>query len=305
MDKPISTVRVRVPAKINLHLGVGALGDDGYHRLTTVFQAVSLYDELTAEAAEPGVCELTMTGEGAQELPTDDRNLAVRAARLVSQRFAGGEPLGVRMTIKKAIPIAGGMAGGSADAAAALLACSVLWDLDADVAELTEVAAELGSDVPFSVLGGTAIGTGRGADVVPALSRGGLHWVLAISAGGLSTPAVYRRFDELEPAGCDLAMPTGLLNALAGGDPVAVAPHLRNDLTAAAVSLDPALQQTLDAGLEHGALAALVSGSGPTCAFLSRNEDDAVELAARLRADAVAGSVRRVKGPVPGARLLT
>lgn len=297
-------VRVRVPAKINLALCVGPLGDDGYHPLTSVFQAVSLFDELVAGWAEPGVFTLSMSGEGAETLPVDDSNLAIRAAKLVAERFGGDRELGVHMAIKKSIPIAGGMAGGSADAAAALLACSVLWDLDAEHEELRELGAELGADVPFSLLGGTAIGTGRGDQLVPALTRGTHHWVIALADGQLSTPTVYGRFDELFPDGCPLDPPETIMNALAHGDTEALAGALRNDLAAAAVDLMPSLQATLDAGLELGALAAMVSGSGPTCAFLCRNEDAAVALSTALGATGLVRAVRRVHGPVQGARLV-
>lgn len=297
-------VRVRVPAKINLALQVGPVGDDGYHPLTTVFQAVSMYDELVAEPDEPGRVSLTLSGEGADDLPLDDSNLAIRAAHLVAERFGGGEVSGVRMSIKKSIPVAGGMAGGSADAAAALLACSVLWDLDAEHEELRELGAELGADVPFSLLGGTAIGTGRGDRLVPALTRGVHHWVIALAEGGLSTPEVYGRFDELRPQGCSTELSTDLMDALARGDSAALAPLLRNDLAEAALDLMPSLRQTLDAGLELGALGAMVSGSGPTCAFLCRNEDAAMRLSTGLAAEGVARAVRRVQGPVQGARLI-
>lgn len=297
-------VRVRVPAKINLALCVGALGGDGYHPLTTVFQAVSMHDELVAAPDEPGRFTLTMSGEGSEALPVDDANLAVRAARLVAQRWAGDEDRGVRMTIRKSIPIAGGMAGGSADAAAALLACSVLWDLDAEHDELRELGAELGADVPFALLGGTAIGTGRGDELVPVLTRGTHHWVIALADGGLSTPAVYARFDELQPAGRPIDVPADLLDALAHGDSRALAPLLRNDLAEAALDLMPELEQTLAAGREQGALAGIVSGSGPTCAFLCQDEDAAVSLSNALSTSGVARAVRRVQGPVQGARMI-
>lgn len=298
------TVRVRVPAKINLALCVGPLAEDGYHPLTTVFQAVSLHDELTAQVDEPGAITVAMSGEGMDEVAADDSNLAVRAARLIADRY-GEDRFGVRLSIKKSIPVAGGMAGGSADAAAALLACSVLWDLDIDPEELREFGAELGSDVPFALLGGTAIGTGRGDKLVPVLSRGSHHWVLAVAEGGLSTPAVYRRFDELRPEGGSLEMPTALIEALACGDSVELGRHLRNDLADAAVDLRPQLQTTIDAGMELGALGAIISGSGPTIAFLCRNEEAAVSLSTTLGGEGVARAVRRVAGPVAGARLIT
>lgn len=297
-------VRVRVPAKINLALCVGPRADDGYHPLTTIFQAVSLHDELTAQLDEPGAISVAMSGEGTDQVAVDDSNLAVRAARLIADSY-GDDQFGVRLSIRKSIPVAGGMAGGSADAAAALLACSVLWDLDIDPEELREYGAELGSDVPFALLGGTAIGTGHGDKLVPVLSRGSHHWVLAVADFGLSTPEVYRRFDELQPDGASLEMPTELINALATGDSEELARHLRNDLTHAAIDLRPQLQTTIDAGLELGALAAIVSGSGPTVAFLCRNEEAAVALSVNLGAQRTARAVRRVAGPVAGARLLT
>ncbi len=293
-----------MPAKLNLALCVGPLAEDGYHPLTTVFQAVSLHDEVTAHLGEPGEISITMTGEGTDHIPVDDSNLAVRAAQLLAENYRD-DRLGVQLSVKKSIPVAGGMAGGSADAAAALLACSVLWDLDIDPEELREYGAELGSDVPFALLGGTAIGTGRGDKLVPVLSRGSHHWVLAFADFGLSTPTVYGRFDELQPEGGDLEMPTELINALATGDSEELARHLRNDLAEAAIDLQPQLQTTIDAGLECGALAAIVSGSGPTVAFLCSNEEAAMALSVTLGTQGVARGVRRVVGPVSGARLIT
>lgn len=304
MDPTPLGVRVRVPAKINLALGVGALEDDGYHQLTTVFQAVSLYDELYAADDEPGQISLELSGEGSGEIAVDDTNLAVRAAKLVAERFGDPDQLGVRLYLKKSIPVAGGMAGGSADAAAALLACSVLWDLDVNPDELRELGSELGADVPFALLGGTAIGQGHGDELVPVLTRGSHHWVLAFSDAGLSTPQVYRRFDELHPDGGSLTMPKALMNALTGGGSVALAEALHNDLAEAAIDLEPSLQQLLDTGLELGANAAIVSGSGPTCAFLCRDEAAAIDVSNRLTHAGLARAVRRVSGPVPGARLI-
>lgn len=297
-------MRVRVPAKINLALCVGQLGQDGYHPLTTVFQAVSLYDEIAVEWAEAAEFAVSVVGEYADAVPVDGTNLAVRAARLLAERYGQADALGVSMSIKKAIPVAGGLAGGSADAAGALLACAVLWDLDVDPEQMRELGAMLGSDVPFALLGGTAVGTGRGEELAPALARGSYHWVLAFGQHGLSTPAVYRRFDQLDPSDLPIEVPANLMNALSGGDPVALGKALRNDLAPAAVALQARLRQTIDAGLELGALGALISGSGPTCAFLAADESSAVDLSVALSAEGVCKSVRRVIGPVPGARLV-
>ena len=299
-----AAVRVRAPAKINLALCVGPARPDGYHPLATVYHAVSLFDEVAASPAEPGVFEVTTSGEGAGLVPAGEDNLAVRAARLLAATY--GDPvadLGVSLSVHKSIPVAGGLAGGSADAAAALLACAVLWGVDLEADDLRRLAAELGSDVPFALLGGTAVGSGRGEAVLPALARGTFHWVLAFGQHGLSTPAVYRRFDELNPGATAPRVPDALMSALRTGDPAQLGRALVNDLQPAALTLQPRLRRTLDAGLELGAVGALVSGSGPTCAFLARDEAAAVDLGAALSAEGVCRAVRRAVGPVPGARV--
>ena len=228
-------VRVRVPAKINLALKVGPPRPDGYHPLATVYQAVSLYDEVHAAWAEPDEFEVEVTGEGADLVPLDDSNLAVRAARLLARTHGTDDSLGVSLSIKKAIPVAGGLAGGSANGAAALLACAALWDIDVSAENLRALAAELGSDVPFALLGGTAVGSGRGEEVAPALARGTYHWVLAFGHHGLSTPEVYRRFDELNPDAAQPEIPAELMNALRGGDARQLGAALSNDLQPAAL----------------------------------------------------------------------
>ncbi|WP_394276261.1 4-(cytidine 5'-diphospho)-2-C-methyl-D-erythritol kinase [Luteococcus sp.] len=300
-------VRVRVPAKVNLALCVGDLDQDGYHPLGTVFHALGIYDEVVASPAPDGHTSLTISGEGADELPTDERNLAWRAARLLAGRH-GDPAMGVALHLKKQIPVAGGMAGGSADAAGALLACSVLWDLDTTPDDLHSLAAELGSDVPFGLLGGTAIGRGRGDQLVPMITRGTYHWVLAMAHEGLGTPGVFRRFDELQarpgarPSSTDI--PSGVTAALACGDVRALGAALCNDLQEAALDLRPELRETLQAGLDAGALGALVSGSGPTCAFLAANEAAAMDLRAALGQAPTVRATRRTTGPVPGASLI-
>ena len=298
-------VRVRASGKINLALRVGGVRPNGYHPLATVFQSVSLFDEIGVRWAEPGQFTVSVSGEQAELVPDDDRNLAVKAARLLADHFGPGR-LGADITIRKTIPVAGGMAGGSADAAGALLACSVLWDLDTSPDELRVFGAELGADVPFQLMGGTALGTGRGDELLPVLSRGSYHWVLALSADELSTPAVFRRFDQLNPdAPSELPMPTEVMNALVGSDAAALGQALLNDLEPAARSMRPSLVRILETGTELGALGAIVSGAGPTCAFLAGNEATAVDLSVQLSSLGLCRSVRRVTGPVPGARLIT
>lgn len=295
-------VTVRVPAKVNLELRVGAPRPDGFHPLATIFQAVSLYDDLTVEEATDW--SVTVEGPGTQDVPTDGTNLAVRALQLLGDEFRVETPVAV--TIRKQIPVAGGMAGGSADAAAALVAGDAFWGLGLDKPALEEIAADLGSDVPFLVAGGTAIGTGRGELLAPVLSRGTFHWVFALSETGLSTPAVYAEFDRLAPdAPRQVPEPKAeTMAALRQGDPYALAEALENDLQPAALSLRPDLAEVLDAGLEMGALGGIVSGSGPTLAFLVADNEAGLDLAVGLTASGVVRDVRRATGPVHGAHPL-
>ena len=293
---------VRAPAKVNLHLSVGRLREDGFHDLTTVFQAVGLYDDLELlRADEPSV---TVSGEGAEGVPLDGSNLALRAVALLAEHT--GQDPGVAVAIRKGIPVAGGCAGGSADAAGALVGCDALWGTGLSREELADVAAQLGSDVPFSLHGGTALGTGRGERLTPVLGQGTYSWVLALSGSGLSTPEVYRQLDrqrETGPVGV-VSDPADVLAALRQGDPVALGRALGNDLQAAAVALQPSLRLLLDTGRELGALGAMVSGSGPTVALLARDDGHAVALAAALAGQGVCSAVRRAEGPVPGARVV-
>lgn len=305
-------ITVRVPAKVNVQLGVGGLRADGFHDLANVFFAVGLFDEVTARELAPGEgVTLTCTGPDAAAVPLDDTNLAARAARLLAARHGRPEPA-VHLHIAKAIPVAGGMAGGSADAAAALVACDALWGFGTPFEVLLELAAELGSDVPFALLGGVALGRGRGEILEALPAEGTFHWVFAVADGGLSTPAVFRECDRLrEEAGtgsslADVPTPDAdpaLLAALATGDQVALAAALANDLQAAAVSLRPSLADTLRAGTEAGALAALVSGSGPTCAFLTKDADAAADVARALEASGTCRAAHATHGPVPGAEV--
>ena len=293
---------MRVPAKVNLALNVGATDNEGYHALGTLFQAVSLFDDLVARPAEAGVFRVSFRGEGASGLPTDDTNLVVRAARLLAETCGTGN-LGAEIRVHKRIPVAGGMAGGSADAAATLVACNQLWGTGLVTGQLHALAARLGADVPFLLHGGTAVGTGRGEKLKPVPVRGSLQWVLALSHHGLSTPAVFREFDRISPprpTGID----PGLLAALAGGDVRRVGSLLGNDLQQAAVNLHPELADVLAMGREAGAAGALVSGSGPTIAFLAGTPAAADAISDRLGLSSRVRAVRRAHGPVPGARIV-
>jgi 4-diphosphocytidyl-2-C-methyl-D-erythritol kinase len=295
-------VTVRVPGKVNLYLGVGDRRADGYHELTTVFHAVSLADDITVRAAD--ILSLRVHGEGADEVPADARNLAWQAAELMAEHV--GRLPDVEITIDKSIPVAGGMAGGSADAAAVLVGINALWELGVPRRDLHAIAARLGSDVPFALHGGTALGTGRGEELTTVLARNIFHWVLAFGAGGLSTAAVYAEIDRLRAAGepPQLLDPEPLLTALSSGDPHELAPLLGNDLQPASLSLEPNLRRTLRAGAEAGALAGIVSGSGPTCAFLCASAEAAVQVSAELAGAGVCRTVRVASGPVNGARVV-
>jgi 4-diphosphocytidyl-2-C-methyl-D-erythritol kinase len=348
----VTGVTVRVPAKLNLQLAVGPPRADGYHDLVTVFHAVSLFDEVTVVPADrDGVA---VTGEGADRVPADGDNLALRAvAALRAEGPAGVAKAGVHVSIAKRIPVAAGLAGGSADAAAALVACNELWACGLSQQQLAEIGAKVGSDVAFALLGGTAVGRGRGEQLTPALAPATqYHWVLAFADGQLSTPEVYATLDRLRaaqaggaakspsPARGGVAQPgaarpgtarsratqpgaaqsraaqsraaqspppdldAALMSALRSGDATLVGRTLSNDLQPAAVSLFPALRKTLAAGLELGALGALVAGSGPTCVFLASSADRALALAASLSGAGVCRSVARATGPVPGAAIV-
>ncbi len=302
MRAPVSSVTVRVPAKVNLHLSVGPLRADGYHDLTTVFQAVGLYDELTARRAD--ALSLVVQGETAGGVPTGPDNLAVQAVHTLAEH-AGVAPH-VSLLLHKGIPVAGGCAGGSADAAAALVACDVLWGLGMGKDELAALAARLGSDVPFALHGGTALGTGRGEQLTPVLAHGSYTWVLAVSEAGLSTPAVYRELDRLREEGPLRVQrtPDDVLQALRKGSAAALGAALANDLQSAATSLRPELRRLLVAGVQLGALGGLVSGSGPTVAFLATDTGHGEALAAALVADGLCAAAHLADGPVAGARVV-
>jgi 4-diphosphocytidyl-2-C-methyl-D-erythritol kinase len=300
------TVTARAPAKVNLHLGVGPLREDGFHELRTVYLAVSLFDTVTVA---PGAgLTVSVTGEGAGgDVPTDRRNLVWQAAELLATH--AGIPADAAIGVAKNIPAAAGLAGGSADAAAALVALDALWGTRASRSDLAGLAARLGSDVPFSLLGGVALGSGRGEQLAPVLARRTWHWVLGIAGEGLSTPAVYGELDRLRaagrlPDGTGLPPTDAVLAALRDGPVGALAAALTNDLQAPAFSLRPELRRALRAATDAGAAAALVSGSGPTVAALAEDEDAAVRLAAVLAGEGVFRTVRVAQGPVPGARLV-
>ena len=296
------TVEIQVPAKVNLQLSVGPKKEDGYHEVVTVFQAISLMDTLKISHADQ--FGISIKGDYTNGVPLDQSNLVYKAVELMSEKFDTGKTIDIE--INKSIPVAGGMAGGSADAAATLLGIDALYGLGLSKDELGDVARKLGSDVPFMLHGGTAVGRGHGDEITPALSRGTYHWVIAVSSSGLSTPSVYGECDRLR-TGLDIKDPSlndELLQALLSGDSTRVGKSLNNDLQAAAISLRPALRLILDTGQEYGALGGIVSGSGPSVAFLVADEDHSLDLAVALTSSGVVGSVARAQGPVSGAKVV-
>jgi 4-diphosphocytidyl-2-C-methyl-D-erythritol kinase len=305
-DAPL-VVHARAPGKINVFLKVGSLLEDGYHDVAIAYQAVSLYEDVRAYHADDFSVSTTGTVD-ISRVPDDASNIAIKAALLLARTT--GYRGGVRLEIEKHVPVTGGMGGGSADAAATLLACDALWGTQLPREQMLELAAQLGADVPFALTGGTAIGTGRGDQLSPALAKGQFQWVLALSDFGLSTPAVYSELDshrdrhaqDIFPADVAPSVDTNVLQALRAGDPHMLADTLYNDLQAPALHLEPSLAATLEVGEENGALAGIVSGSGPTVAFLAADLDSALELQIALSASRL--NVVRATGPVHGARII-
>jgi 4-diphosphocytidyl-2-C-methyl-D-erythritol kinase len=299
-------VTVRVPAKVNLQLSVGPKEADGYHNLVSVFQAISIFDDITIKLGEPGSgLTISVTGDQTHGVPADANNLAAKAVSLISKEY--DLKVDAHIEIKKSIPVAGGMAGGSADAAGTIIGIDYLYSLDMTREEMIEIAAKIGSDVPFMLSGGTAIGTGHGDQLTAALSRGTYHWVLAVSTVGLSTPAVYAECDRLRGE-LEIVEPQtneALMQSLLAADASGVGAALVNDLQLAACSLRPAIRLVLDVGQEYGALGAIVSGSGPTVAFLVADQDSGLDLAVALTSSGVVGSVVQAYGPVAGAKVIS
>lgn len=301
------SVHVRAPGKINVYLEVGALQDDGYHDVAIAYQAVSLYEDVRVRPSDG--FSLALSGSVALgRVPRDDGNIALKAAKLLAERT--GYSGGAHIEIEKHVPVTGGMGGGSADAAATLLACDALWGTDLARDEMLDLARQLGADVPFAMTGGTAIGTGRGDELSPALAQGTFQWVLAIADFGLSTPAVYGELDqhrarhagEVAPASPAPTVGTDVLQALRAGDARMLAAAMHNDLQAPALHLEPSLAKVIETGERNGALAGIVSGSGPTVAFLAADLDTALELQIALSAAQL--NVVRATGPVHGARIV-
>jgi 4-diphosphocytidyl-2-C-methyl-D-erythritol kinase len=301
---PRMSITVRAAAKINLLLGVGAPRPDGFHTLVTVYQAISLYDDLVVQAPADLSVETEVAHYiDAAHLPAAGDNIVDRAAAALAAHH--GRAVGAQVRIDKSIPIAGGLAGGSADGAAALVALDRLHDLGTSDADLLALAAGLGSDVPFALVGGTALGEGHGEVVTPVDDAGSWWWVVVPSTNGMSTPAVYRHYDELRPdAPIVPDPPDKLLAALASGYAGQLAEALHNDLERAAFDLRPDLAALVAKGLAAGALRGLVSGSGPTVVFLCASAGHARSVAGVLSAVRDQRVVLVAHGPVAGAHVV-
>lgn len=299
-----TAVSVRVPGKVNIHFGVGSRRADGYHELATIFQAVSIYDKVTVTPADQ--LRITVGGTHARDVPAGPANLAAQAATLIGE-LTGQAPR-VHIHVHKRLPAAGGMAGGSADAAATLVACNALWDSRLGSRDLQALALQLGSDVPFTLLGGTATGHGRGELLTPLAIGSDLHWVFAFAARGLSTPDVYAEFDRVEQrsttGSTSPVIPAGLCDAVSAGASGTVAKLLHNDLEKTVFRLRPDLRRVRDAGLELGACGAVISGTGASCAFLATDKEAALRLAAALRATGTCLDARYAVGPAGGPQIL-
>jgi 4-diphosphocytidyl-2-C-methyl-D-erythritol kinase len=305
------TVRVKAPGKVNVSLDVGPLRADGFHPVASVYLAVSLYEEVAATSTDTGEITVGISPASTLDLddvdiPLDERNLAYKAAAIMTD--VSEHSTGVHLEITKRVPVAGGMGGGSADAAATLLACDALWNSGLSRDELAHLAAELGADVPFSLLGGTAVGLGVGDDLSPALVKAQTDWVLVTADFGLSTPEVFRTLDRLRAAeGAEIEAPTAvdprILAALRGGDADALSRVLVNDLQRASIELAPGLRDVLGLGESCGAIAGIVSGSGPTVALLAHSPAAAEGLAGELRHYGLGAMA--VHGPVHGARIIS
>ena len=307
-------VTATAPGKVNVSLRVGPLRPDGYHDVASVYLAVSLTETVTAVAREDGEitvgpCPRHVSLVDTHDVPWDESNLAHRAAALLRERAGlDADAHGVDLQVAKQVPVAGGMGGGSADAAAALVACSTLWDTGLTRSALAEIAAELGADVPFSVVGGAAVGLGTGTDLTPVAARNPVHLVVVPADGGLSTPVVFETLDRLRAEGTleeprAVEVNQDVVRALAMADPLDLALAMDNDLQTPAVSLFPELSDVLDLGLDEGALRGMVSGSGPTLLFVARDEHEAERLATAVKERTGIEAIP-VHGPVHGAGLL-
>lgn len=301
-----ASVTVRAPAKINVYLGVGRVRPDGYHPLETVYQAVSLYDDVTVTDAEDGIWSVSTIADGVHvelgDVPDDDRNIAIRAGRAMASHHRLDRAAAIQ--IRKTIPVAGGMAGGSADAAATLVAIDRLWNLDTSDEDLLAIAADLGSDVPFALVGGTATGTGRGEVVTRVEDTGTWWWVVVFNDEGLATPSVYGAFDLLEGGDHDYRIKAAMLDVLRqGSDSDSLSVFIDNDLEDAAFHLRPDLAATAEAALECGATMTVLSGSGPTMLAIASDAEEARGIAARL-AERGFDKTAIVHGPVAGAHVV-
>ncbi|KAE8316457.1 4-diphosphocytidyl-2-C-methyl-D-erythritol kinase [Aspergillus transmontanensis] len=280
-------ITLQIPAKLNLYLHAGALRQDGYHDITMVYQAISLYDTMTiSPSQDPQEFTMTVSGMDSDRIPADARNLVIKAAKRLAD-FSGISHQALHFDLVKSIPTEAGLGGGSADAAAALVGCNHIWKTGLDNEQLMDIGAHIGEDVPFFIRGLVGIGTGYHQPVIPVdvdtESMRTWHWVLGIMPRGLSTKLVFERSDNT---------PFRHLT-----------PYLNNNLQEAAEELDPDIGVALRMGREVGAIVSLMAGSGTTCLFLAGDEEHAERLAGELSDRNIFRKVVRAVGPVEGVRL--
>lgn len=326
MDTPSkrpNRATVRAPAKLNIYLQIGDVREDGYHDITTVYQTIDLFEEVavTDLSQEDGECDkaefvhISLSGpESNESIPTDGHNLASKAAKLLAQRY--GITPKLHLDISKRIPARGGLGGGSADAAATLIGCNIIWDLHLRKEELMALGALLGEDVPVHIQGGMAIGVGHKQPLIPIPAGPGDHyphhhpdwyWVLGVPYGdGLSTRDVFVQLDAMKGTrgAVDFASAHNTCLATSWGteNPETLAPRLSNDLERPAGVLLPALVKGLEEGRrDENALAGFMTGSGSTCVFLARSAEGAEALARNLKERELFRNIILAKGPAEGA----
>jgi len=273
-------------AKINLFLSVGPRRQDGYHDIRSVMQSLELCDELFFRRTDSSGGRITLRCSDGR-LPSGEQNLVWRAVEAFAGETGVMEEGGVEVFINKRIPVGAGLAGGSADAAAALLAMNNIWELELSLAEIEGIAARVGSDVPFCLRGGTAMVTGRGEKVEPLEPLPSFQVVLASPGEQAPTAEVYKRFDSVAgesglPSKEELErMLSALLEGVKKGDFEAISANLHNSLESATIARDQ-VEQYKNTALEAGAAAALMTGSGPAVFALARSLEEAAEVAWEL-----------------------
>lgn len=274
-------LKLRGNAKINLTLDVLFKREDGFHQVEMIMQAIELADIVGLEEQRNGNISIAAN---IARLPCDHRNLAYRAAVLIKESCQVKS--GVHIVLEKNIPVAAGLAGGSADAASVLLGLNHLWKLGLSIEELEILGAKLGSDVPFCLRGGTMLATGRGELLRPLADIKPCFVVLAKPKIGVSTAWVYRQYRGQDVK--EHPDTAGVMNSLEHSDLTGVANRLNNVLESVTIPAYPEIKALKECMLQHGAMASLMSGSGPTVFGLVEDQIQAEHIAAKIRSKSTA-----------------